>query len=293
MAVAVENAQLYALTQQQVLALSEVNRRLREAQQQLIQSAKLASIGQLVAGLAHELNNPVGIILGFVEVLLQDRPEDDPLTAPLRAVRQEARRCRQIVRNLLDFARSSEPQFRPTDVAGVLDMTCTLLAHQAMLHRVHIVREYQAPLPIIMADANQLQQVFTNLMLNAIQAMPQGGTLRVRARVVGEELHISFTDTGVGIPPEHLERIFEPFFTTKPAGEGTGLGLSVSKGLIEQHGGALEVVSPAPGLDAGAQFTVRLPLHWSPQENSEADSPIGREGEQVRCGKKMPLDIRS
>ena len=262
--IAIVNAQLYEETKRwsEVLErkVEERTQELRAAQEQLLQSEKLASIGQLAAGVAHEINNPMGVILGFSQGILKTLPEDDPLKKPLTTIERESLRCKRIVQNLLDFARHSEPTPHLTNINELIDASCDLVQHQISLQNVKLVKGYDPALPPIMADTNQLQQVFINIMLNSYQAMPDGGTLHITTRTVGSELQVIFTDTGTGIPPEKIQNIFDPFFTTKEVGEGTGLGLSVSYGIVKAHGGDIGVESQA---DKGTTFVIKLPLDKS------------------------------
>jgi signal transduction histidine kinase/CheY-like chemotaxis protein len=245
--IAIVNAQLYEQTKRWSEELErkveERTQELRAAQEQLLQSEKLASIGQLAAGVAHEINNPMGVILGFSQGILKTLPEDDPLKKPLTTMEKESLRCKRIVQNLLDFARRSEPTLHLTNINELIDASCDLVVHQTSLQNVKLVKSYDPALPSIMADPNQLQQVFINIILNAYQAMPDGGTLHITTRTVSLELQVIFADTGTGIPSESVQNIFDPFFTTKEVGEGTGLGLSVSYGIVKAHGWDIEVES--------------------------------------------------
>jgi len=262
--IAIVNAQLYEETKRWSEELErkveERTRELRAAQEQLLQSEKLASIGHLAAGVAHEINNPMGVILGFAQGILKTLPEDDSLRKPLTTMEKESLRCKRIVQNLLDFAHYSEPTPHLTNINELLDVSCELVEHQISLQNVKLFKDYDPALPSIMADLHQLQQVFINIMLNAYQAMPNGGTLHLTTRSVGSELQIIFADTGTGISSENVQRIFDPFFTTKEVGEGTGLGLSVSYGIIKAHGGDIEVESR---MGKGTTFTIKLPLDKS------------------------------
>ena len=262
--IAIVNAQLYEETKRWSEELEhkveERTRELRATQEQLLQSEKLASIGQLAAGVAHEINNPMGVILGFAQGILKTLPEDNPLRKPLTTVEKESLRCKRIVQNLLDFARHSEPTPHLININELIDASCELVEHQISLQNVKLVKVYDPALPSIMADLSQLQQVFINIMLNAYQAMPDGGTLHITTRKVGSELQVIFTDTGPGIPPENVQNIFDPFFTTKEVGEGTGLGLSVSYGIVKAHGGDIEVESQ---VGKGTTFVIKLPLDKS------------------------------
>ena len=259
-AIAIDKARLYETVKR---FNRELERRVEErtaeleaAQQQLIQAEKLASIGQLAAGVAHEINNPIGVILGFSQVLLKKTPGDSPLHKPLATMEREGLRCKKIVQDLLDFARQSRPRLGRVHLNEVIEAASELMPHHTDSDLVHVVKDYAPSLPPVLGDENQLQQVFLNLLINAYQAMPDGGELRISSQAADDEVRATISDTGVGISTDHLGRLFDPFFTTKDVGEGTGLGLSISYGLIEQHGGTIEVDSE-PG--AGATFVVRLP----------------------------------
>jgi signal transduction histidine kinase/FixJ family two-component response regulator len=259
--IAIVNAHLYtevkSFSEELEKKVAERTKELEEAQAQLVQSEKLASIGQLAAGVAHELNNPISVMLGFAQAILRKLPQDDPLRKPLSTIEREGLRCKGIIQNLLDFARRSRPSLQPVDINQVLEASCVLIEHQMSLDNIVVTKGYAPNLPQVLADPNQLQQVFVNIIQNAYQAMPEGGTLRLVTRALGDEVQIIFSDTGVGIPPENLKRIFDPFFTTKEVGQGTGLGLSVSYGIVEQHGGTIEVESK---VGAGTTFIVKLPI---------------------------------
>jgi signal transduction histidine kinase/DNA-binding response OmpR family regulator len=259
-AIAIEKAELYSqlkrFNEELEQRVEARTRELRETRDALIQSEKLASIGQLAAGVAHEINNPIGVILGFAQVLLKRIDADDPMYRPLSLIEQEGVRCKNIVQDLLDFSRQSKFAPRRLDVVGVIESAVKLMEHHANSDLVTVEREYAGDLPQVVADENQLQQVYFNIIRNAYQAMPEGGTLHIRCQAVGDEVLSSFADSGVGIPAENLRHIFDPFFTTKEVGQGTGLGLSVSYGIVRQHGGTIEVSSKDGG---GATFTVRLP----------------------------------
>jgi len=264
-AVAIEKAQLYEQTQAQVVMLEEANQELRETQQQLVESAKLASIGQLAAGVAHEINNPLSIILGFAETIPKLVELDPVVRKPLDTIQREALRCRRIVKNLLDFASQSKLSLAPVNLNVLLDHTIPLLEYQVSVQDIKIRKEYSPELPSVMADVDRLQQVFVNLILNAAQAMPDGGELVLRTSAQDGSVVVEFGDTGIGIPEENLDRIFEPFFSTKEVGEGTGLGLSVSYGIIEQHDGTIQVTSE---VGVGSTFTITLPVSESKQDSS-------------------------
>jgi signal transduction histidine kinase/uncharacterized protein YigA (DUF484 family) len=261
----IRNARLYQELQERIKAQ-------RRAEGHLVRSARLAAVGEMAAGIAHELNNPLTAVSGFVELLLDELPEESPYRSELELVLQEARRARGVVRRLLDFSRQSENRRSMTDINALCRDVLSLVAHQARTTQVEVICEYSQNLPSICVDANQIKQVLLNLLHNAIQAMPQGGRLTLKtAHQVKNELYdsqagvsISVADTGEGIPAENLDRIFEPFFTTRPPGTGTGLGLSVSYGIVNDHGGVIEVESQ---LNKGSRLTVFLPLNDSPDHD--------------------------
>jgi two-component system NtrC family sensor kinase len=234
-------------------------RELRDIQEHLLQSEKLASIGKLAAGIAHEINNPLGGILIYSHLVLEDTPPNRPHHDNLRKIVKETTRCKDIVKGLLDFARPKEPEMAPVDVPSLLDSCLTFAGHQSLFQNIAVEKSYAPGLPRVIADGSQLQQVFMNLILNAAEAMDGKGTLtlRVSSDAVRGELVIDIADTGRGIKEEDRARLFEPFFTTKEVGKGTGLGLAISYGIVRKHQGSIEVASE-PG--RGAVFTVRLPL---------------------------------
>lgn len=237
--------------------LAAANEKLRRAQEQIIRSEKLASIGQLAAGIAHEINNPVGVILGYAQLLQRRLPVDDACAEPLATIERESMRCKQIVRNLLDFARMGEPRLLEVDLHQTLEATCHFLEHRLSKANIQLVKNYTSDLPTVVADPQQMQQVFVNIMLNAQQAMSQGGHLKIRTWVKDGKVAVAFSDEGTGISPEHQARIFDPFFTTKEPGEGTGLGLSVSYGIVQRHGGDIDVESQ---MGKGTTLTIHLPV---------------------------------
>jgi len=241
-------------------SLKERNERLKEyTQQQIMKSERLATLGQLAAGVAHEINNPLGAILMYSHLSLEEMGAEDDHRKNLEKVVAEATRCKNIVRGLLDFARQSVPNVEESDVNDLLRRTLSLLQNQALFQNIKITPSLSPSLPKAMMDSSQIQQVFTNIIFNAAEAMAGEGELFVASRTApgGESIEIEFTDTGCGIPRENLEKIFDPFFTTKEVGRGTGLGLAVSYGIIARHKGAIEVKSE-PG--KGTTFIVRLPL---------------------------------
>lgn len=268
--IAIVNAQLYgevkAFSEELEKKVEERTKELQEAQTQLIQSEKLASIGQLAAGVAHEINNPLGVMLGFTQVMLKKLPGKDPFRKPLISIEREGLRCKKIIQGLLDFSRRSTPTLQPLDLNESVEAACKLIEHQITIDNVKLIKGFAPNLPGIEGDTNQLQQVFVNLIINAYQAMPQGGDLRITTRTVGNQVQAIFADAGVGIRPEDLKHIFDPFFTTKEVGKGTGLGLSVSYGIIKSHGGRIEVDSQ---VGVGTRFVVSLPVNREGNNDQE------------------------
>jgi signal transduction histidine kinase len=249
-AIALENARLYADLQMRM-------DQLKAAQAQLVQSAKMVAVGDLAAGVAHELNNPLMSIMGSSELLLERADLDDRDRRRLESIVRQAGKARDIIRNLLDFARQRGFLRDRADVNQVLQASLALLRQRLEAGQIEIREEYAPDLPQLLIDANRMQQVFVNLLTNAQQAMPQGGVLSIESERLEEGIAVRFVDSGEGIPKEHLDRIFEPFFTTRPVGEGAGLGLSVSLGTVQAHGGRIEVES-RPG--QGSTFLVWLPI---------------------------------
>jgi two-component system NtrC family sensor kinase len=228
-------------------------------QEQLVQSGKMAAVGTLTSGIAHELNNPLNNIGLTTEALLEDFESytDEERRRMLDQIYTQVERAGSTVKNLLDFTRKDRSAFTALDVSEAAQSAGRLAGNEALLAGVVWKWDLDGELPRIRGNPHDLQQVFLNLFLNAIQAMPEGGELGVRARLDGEGfVRVDVTDTGVGIQAEHLDEIFDPFFTTKQLGEGTGLGLSVSHGIIEKHGGRI-VVESEPG--HGTTFSVYLP----------------------------------
>ena len=248
--IAIENARLYGDLQQRM-------EELKNTQSQLIQSAKLAAIGELAAGVAHELNNPLTSILGFSRLVLQNTSLDDPLRPDLTIIATEAQRAREIVRELLNFTHRTEGHREVADLNRVVQDALALTRKYLKKSGVLIEEHYAADLPSISLDVNRMKQVFLNLITNAAQAMPHGGLLSIVTEQAEDGVSVCISDTGEGIRPEYLNRIFDPFFTTRPVGQGTGLGLSVSLSIVKAHGGHIEVKSE---VGQGATFNVWLPV---------------------------------
>ncbi len=229
-------------------------------QAQLIQSAKLSGIGQMISGVAHELNNPLTTVMGYSQ-LLQAADVDEAVKDDLRRIYHDALRAQRIVQNLLTFARQKKPQRGPVDINEVIEQALSLRRYELRVDNVEVVAELAQKLPWTMADSHQLQQVFLNIINNAHQAMSQqggGGTLTIKSQLIDNDtIRITWADTGPGMAQDVLERVFDPFFTTKEVGAGTGLGLSVSHGIIEEHGGRVWAESEE---GQGATFIIELPV---------------------------------
>ena len=250
-------------------AFNEMTRTLADTQRQLTQADKLASVGRLAAGVAHEINNPLTGVLSYASLLRKRLKEDASACEDLDVIVRETVRCRGIIRELLDFARPAVPARKPMDLNDVVRRAVSVVMTQLTLNQVDLKLDLAADLPMAHADANQIQQVVVNLLLNAGDAIgAEGGSIRVATRPgPSSSIEFQLEDSGRGIPSEDLPRIFEPFFTTK-GNQGTGLGLAVSWGLVEAHGGSLDVQSE-PG--HGTRFTLRLP---TTAESEGGEPPI-------------------
>jgi PAS domain S-box-containing protein len=237
-----------------------LRRELEEARMQLMQAEKIVSIGNLAAGIAHEINNPLSGILIFADILMKDLAAQNPQwSEDLQEIINQSMRCKEIVARLLDFGRQSVGHRLDYDMNTVIERSMELLNHQALFHNIEFVTDLQPDLPPMRGDPGQLQQVFINFILNAGTAMKGRGKITITSRFDSayDEITLEFADAGPGIPAEIMSKIFDPFFTTKGPGEGTGLGLSVAYGIIQQHGGSISVANSPSG---GAVFTVILPL---------------------------------
>jgi two-component system NtrC family sensor kinase len=237
--------------------VEERSEELRQVQDVLVQSEKLASMGKIAAGVAHEINNPLTSILLNTHLMLEKAEPSSPAFESLTLIADETARCSNIVKGLLEFARQTPPQKVQTDINTLLDRTIQLLENQAAFQNIVIIRQLAEDLPALSLDRTKIQQVFWNLMINAAEAMVKGGTLMIISRLAGDgrAVEARFVDTGPGIPKDILNKLFDPFFSTKSS--GLGLGLSVCYGIIEGHRGSISVESE-PG--HGAAFTVRLPV---------------------------------
>jgi two-component system NtrC family sensor kinase len=231
---------------------------LRAMQAHLVQSEKLAGVGKLAAGVAHEINNPLTCVLTNTSLILSDLPPDDPRREDLQTVVDETLRCRRIVKGLLDFARQTKPQKQKLDINKVAEDVITLVRNQASFQNITIRADLNSSIPKVLADADQMRQVVLNIILNAADAMPQGGEIRVSSLLnpITSQVMLRISDTGPGIPVEIQDKLFEPFFTTKTT--GTGLGLAIAYGIMERHRGALSIES---SLGQGTTIVVILPTN--------------------------------
>lgn len=252
--------------------VEERTKEITAIQAQLIRSEKLASIGELVAGIAHEINNPLTGILVFSSLVNDDPKLDPELKDDLKTIVQETERCSKIVKGLLDFSRESLPQKKLSSINDILDLALSLVEHQILFQNIALIKDYTFDMPDIMLDPNQFEQVFINMLLNAGQSMANGGSLNIRTGITEDGLSefIGISDTGCGIPEENLTKIFDPFFSTKE-NKGTGLGLSVSYGIIRNHRGDICVQSVVGN---GTTFTIELPIN-------------GEDRGEIACGGEM------
>lgn len=258
---------------------------IKRLQEQLIQAEKLAAMGQMLAGVAHELNNPLTAVLGVTELLRERVAGDESTKRQLELTHRQARRAARIVQNLLEFSRPASPQKKALDVNNLIDRTLQLHEHSLRRNAIEVDFHSQAGLPGVIGDANQLIQVFLNLVTNAEQAIREvrdSGRLQIRLNTTGNRVSIAFQDDGVGIRPDALPRIFDPFYTTKRPGGGTGLGLSICMSIIREHGGTIEAESLPAG---GSTFTVYLPL--APADLPESQ-PASSERDQTHLPSVRP-----
>jgi len=239
-----------------LILLDDITQRVR-LEEQMLQNEKLTSLGLLAAGVAHEVNTPLAVISNYIQMLAKQIPTEDPRQKTIDKIVKQTFRASEIVNNLLNFSRTGAAEFAEINLNAVLDETLTLVQHPFKTARVNVIRNFTDGLPLVLGSNTRLQQVFLNLFMNARDAMPNGGMLEVRTAAYNGSVEVEVTDTGVGIRPEHLHRIFDPFFTTKASGRGTGLGLSVSYGIVKEHAGKLEVRSTA---EKGTSFRLEFPV---------------------------------
>jgi two-component system, NtrC family, sensor kinase len=240
-------------------------------ERQIQQAEKLASLGQISTGIAHEINNPLGVMLGYTQLLLRDHAAGSQIHDDLKTIEKHARNCKAVVEDLLKFARSAQTRKSQVDVNRCLEEVIALLGHQFELDKISLETRFESNLARIQGDSEKLKQVFMNLLMNARQAISGKGRISVHTESdLGKGIvRVIFSDDGCGIPAEHIEKIFDPFFSTKPAREGTGLGLSVSYGIVQDHNGRIEVESD---IGKGSAFTVELPVHEDKNINSAPEN---------------------
>jgi signal transduction histidine kinase len=261
-----ESKKIYQQLEKSHLELQKSHQELEQAQYQLIRTEKLAALGQLAAGVAHEINNPLGTITIYAHILLKSMEADDPRREDMALIISEANRTKGIVQGLLSFARETKLKPGETDVNELLEDTLGLLVNQSLFQNIKIKKGFTRDLPTIFADATQLKQVFLNIILNAAQAMEGKGDLAIATSLDKNHIRIRIRDTGPGIPPEQVGKLFDPFFTTKE--KGTGLGLAISYGIIEKHSGKINVQTE---LGKGSTFTISLPVGDDEKGFQDAD----------------------
>ena len=249
--------------------VAERTEQLVKTQTAMGRQQRLASLGQLAAGIAHEINNPLGGILTFASLVEEELADDSPVREDVEEIVRQADRCRRIVQELLEFSRERETRMAPHRLNGIVSRTLAMLEKQASFHDINIIRNLDPRDPVAVVDESQLQQVFMNIFLNAADAMGERGNLTVTTgqNKDNKEVFVRITDSGCGIPEHMREAIFDPFFTTKDPGKGTGLGLAVAVRIVQTHGGRLEVDSE---VGQGSTFTVVLPM--SSQRSDEVES---------------------
>ena len=248
----------------------EMKENLEKTRVQLLQAEKMSSLGKLAAGVAHQLNNPLGGITLFTKLILEEYDLEDGAREDLDRVLKDAKRCKDTVKELLEFTRQTRHLMQPHDINQAITRTLFLLENQSLFQNIEIVKELAADLPMIQSDIQQLNHLFMNIILNAAQAMQGRGRLMLKTSVNSDENHvrIEISDTGPGIPEDTLPHIFDPFFTTKEEGQGTGLGLSLVYGIVENHGGRIKARNFE---NQGAIFIIELPLNQSTHGESESE----------------------
>ncbi len=225
----------------------------KRAEEAMCQAEKLAAVGQLAAGIAHEINNPLGNILGYAKLLLMDQSITEAQGEKLKVIVEQANKGGQIIKGLLEFSRQKVPVFEKVSLNECVENALRSLGKG---NSIRVVKRL-GDIPYVMADPRQMEQVFHNILLNAIQALEGSGAIEIESKVIGGSIEVSVRDSGPGIPREHLSRIFEPFFTTKPVGNGTGLGLSICSELVKKHGGSIFVESE---IGRGTTFSIIIPI---------------------------------
>jgi PAS domain S-box-containing protein len=251
---------------------------LEDTHLQLFQAEKMASLGNLAAGVAHEINNPLSGVLIHAQMLSEKLDPDHEWQEDLKLIADQTLRVKEILKNLLEFSRPPGQAMSSLSMTANIEQAVKIVANQAAFHDIEIIRDFQPDLPRIIGDGGQLNQVFINLLVNAADAIDGPGRIEISARHGNGRISIEVSDTGVGIPPEHLPQLFEPFFTTKPAGKGTGLGLSTSYGIIQRHGGDISVESRP---NQGTTFRITLPVEPPPVVKKAYEQARGLEDEEL------------
>lgn len=279
LALHIANITLEQRVSERTADLEKALENLTKTQSQLLQSEKMSAVGQLAAGVAHEINNPLGVILGFAQAVVRKIQPGEPLEAPLKSIEREALRCKSLVQDLLTFSRNGKAERVPLDVNQAVEGAASLIKTQAKTKNVSVIEKLSAQLPHVLADKNKLQQVLINLSNNALDAMPQGGQLTICTELLNETpqswVVIKVTDNGAGIAPDILPRIFEPFFTTKPVGKGTGLGLSLVYEIVKSHSGTIDVSSRV----GYTEFIIKLPVRTG--HEMEAKMALERDAPEI------------
>ncbi|MCF8083196.1 MAG: hypothetical protein K9M96_08885, partial [Deltaproteobacteria bacterium] len=241
---------------------------LEAAHLQLVQSEKIASVGRMAAGVAHEINNPLSGVLIYAELLAESFKEDPDTLRDIQEIIDQTLRCKRIVSELLEFSRQTVGKVSSFQISELVTKCLNVLVNQSAFQDIEVSTDFQPHMPQMVGDMGQLQQVFANLFINAADAMEGKGSLRIKARYDDEkgQFTIWVTDTGPGIPENLRDKIFDIFFTTKPVGKGTGLGLSITENIIKLHGGRVKIDCPAEG---GTVFMIELPLGFVEQTQDE------------------------
>ena len=249
----------------------QIQKELEQTQVQLLQAEKMASLGKLAAGVAHQINNPLGGIILFAGLMLEEYDLEEAAREDLNRILRDAERCKDTVKELLEFARQTRHEMRPLDINEAIVRTLFLLENQTLFQNIEIMRQLDDGIPPVRGDSQQLNHLFMNIILNAAQAMQGSGKLTVSTKRGPNDnrAHIAIADTGPGIPPDVMPQIFDPFFTTKEEGEGTGIGLSLVYGIVENHGGTIRAVNREPN---GTCFFIELPLSTPEDEEDDLES---------------------
>ncbi len=256
----IQNILLHNGLTKHVQEVAEASRKMEESQRQLFHSHRLATVGRLAAGAAHEINNPLTIIslnIQILDRLMAKKQDVKELRERLKVISEQETRISKIIQDLMGFARPTQPKFCPSSVSQIVEKVLSVISDRVSMTKIKILNSIPTDLPMVMVDPMQIEQIFMNLLINASHAMPKGGKITLKAKALNGYVDVSVTDTGVGIPKKNLAKIFDPFFTTKKEGEGTGLGLAICHSIVEHNGGALRVESEE---GKGTTFTVKLPV---------------------------------